>query len=306
MADRTETTAHRARVFTGAATAIVTPFAADGTIDYPSLGRMIARQIDGAIDALVVCGTTGEAASLTGDEYRAILRYTVDAVQGRVPVIAGCGSNDTATAIELAKCACTLGADALLVITPYYNKATPMGLIRHFTAIADASDKPILLYNVPSRTGVDIPLSVYPVLAAHPRIVGVKEASGDLAKAAHIVATCGPDFALYSGSDDSILPNLSIGADGVISVVSNLLPRETHLLCERYFQGDTVGAWEIQRALLPLIDALLAEVNPIPVKTACGMLGLCQPTLRLPLCEMETPHRAALEKALVDWRLYRR
>ncbi len=304
MADRTETTPKKPCVFTGAAAAMVTPFAADGTIDYPSFGHMIDRQISGSIDALVVCGTTGEAATLTGNEYRAILRYTVEKVDGRVPVIAGCGSNDTVTAVELARCACTLGVDALLAVTPYYNKASSSGLIRHFTAIADASDKPVILYNVPSRTGVDIPLSVYRALAAHERIVGVKEASGNVAKAAQIASVCGQDFALYSGSDELALPILSIGGRGVISVVANLLPRETHLLCERYFRGDTDGAREMQLSLLPLIDALFSEVNPIPVKTACGMLGLCRPDLRLPLCEMEPAHRAALEKALADWRLH--
>lgn len=304
MADRTETTPKKPCVFTGAAAAMVTPFAADDTIDYPSFGHMIDRQISCGIDALVVCGTTGEAATLTGNEYRAILRYTVDMVQDRVPVIAGCGSNDTVTAVEHARCACTLGVDALLAVTPYYNKASPSGLIRHFTAIADASDKPVILYNVPSRTGVDIPLSVYRALAAHERIVGVKEASGNVAKAAQIASVCGQDFALYSGSDELALPILSIGGRGVISVVANLLPRETHLLCERYFRGDTDGAREMQLSLLPLIDALFSEVNPIPVKTACGMLGLCRPDLRLPLCEMEPAHRAALEKALADWRLH--
>ena len=304
MTDRTETTPKKPCVFTGAAAAMVTPFAADGTIDFPSFGHMIDIQISGGIDALVVCGTTGEAATLTGDEYRVILRYTVEKVDGRVPVIAGCGSNDTATAVELARCACTFGVDALLVVTPYYNKASSNGLIRHFTAIADASDKPVILYNVPSRTGVDIPLPVYRALAAHERIVGVKEASGNVAKAAQIAAMCGQDLALYSGSDELTLPILSIGGRGVISVVANLLPRETHLLCERYFQGDTDGAREIQLSLLPLIDALFSEVNPIPVKTACGMLGLCRPELRLPLCEMEPAHRAALEKALADWHLH--
>lgn len=289
-------------LFTGAATALITPFRADGSVDYPALGALMERQIASGIDALVLCGTTGESAALTEEEHREILRYAARIIAGRVPLIAGCGSCVTEKAVALAKSACASGADGLLAVTPYYNKATPAGLIRHFTAIADASARPILLYNVPSRTGVDIPLAVYRELSKHPRIVGVKEASGNLSRVAQIAAAFAdfPSFSLYSGCDELTLPILSLGGRGVISVVSHLLPRAAHLLCERFFHGDTAGARSIQLSLLPLIDALFSEVNPIPVKTACGLLGFCRSDMRLPLCAMEPDHLAALQKAMAD------
>lgn len=295
---------HKQALFTGAATALVTPFSKDGTVALDTLGTLIERQIRNGIDALVICGTTGESATLSAAEHRMLLQYAAEKIDGRVPMIAGCGSNNTAEACEEAQYACAVGADALLVITPYYNKATPTGLIRHFTSIADASTKPIILYNVPSRTGVNIPLSVYHTLAGHERIVAVKEASGNIAQAAQIAAECTDSLFLYSGCDELTLPILSLGGCGVISVVSNLLPQEVHTLCDRFFRGDIEGAKTLQLSLLPLINALFTEVNPIPVKTACGMLGLCRPDMRLPLCEMEKDHRAVLHTALTDIGLF--
>lgn len=289
-------------LFTGAATALITPFQPDGSVDFPALGLLLERQIAAGIDALVLCGTTGESAALTEEEHCEILRYAARIIDGRVPLIAGCGSCVTAKAVALAQSACASGADGLLAVTPYYNKATPAGLVRHFTAIADASAKPILLYNVPSRTGVDIPLSVYRELSKHPHIVGVKEASGNLSRVTQIAAAFAdmPAFSLYSGCDELTLPILSLGGRGVISVVSHLLPREVHLLCERFFRGDAAGARELQLSLLPLIETLFMEVNPIPVKTACSLLGFCHAQLRLPLCAMEPDHLAALQKAMAD------
>lgn len=289
-------------LFTGAATALITPFREDGSVDYPALGALIEKQIGAGIDALVLCGTTGESAALTEEEHCDILRYAAQVINARVPLIAGCTSCVTEKAVTLAKSACIAGADGLLVVTPYYNQATSAGLIRHFTAIANAATKPILLYNVPSRTGVDIPLEVYRALSTHGRIVGVKEASGNLSHVAKIAAAFAdfPSFSIYSGCDDLTLPILSLGGRGVISVVSHLLPQETHLLCERFFRGDVAGAQKIQLSLLPLIHALFTEVNPIPVKTACALLGFCRADMRLPLCAMESDSLTALQKALAE------
>ncbi len=283
----------KSSIFTGAATAVVTPFK-NGAVDYPSFGKILDAQIEGGIDALVIAGTTGEAATLTHEEHCECIRYAVEKVAGRVPVIAGTGSNDTAYGIELSKYACEVGADALLLVTPYYNKATPKGLIKNFIETAEATDKPIILYNVPSRTGCNISLPVYKELAKHERIVAVKEASGNISAIAELCAECGDSFDIYSGNDDQIVPIMSLGGKGVISVLSNVLPRETHDMCRLCLDGDFAGAKELQFKYLKLINALFCEVNPIPVKTAMAELGMCDIEMRLPLCEMDDANKARL------------
>jgi len=284
-------------VFTGAAVAIITPFR-DGKVDYDALGRIIEFQIKGGTDAIVICGTTGEASTLTDEEHRECIRYAVEKTAGRIPVIAGTGSNDTDYAIELSRYACDVGADALLLVTPYYNKATPKGLIKSFTAVADAVNKPIILYNVPSRTGVNISLPVYRELAKHERIVATKEASGNISQIAEVIAECGDSLDVYSGNDDQIVPILSLGGKGVISVLSDIMPRETHDICQLYFDGKVKESAKLQLELLDLINALFCEVNPIPAKTALAMMGYCTEEMRLPLCEMEAATRARLTEAL--------
>lgn len=282
-------------VFTGAATAIVTPLTEKG-IDYDRFGRLIDWQIDAGINAIVAVGTTGEGSTLTDEEHREAIRFCVERVAGRVPVIAGTGSNDVAYAIDLTRFACEAGADAMLLVTPYYNKATQKGLITSFTAIADASTKPCILYNVPSRTGCNLLPETLSVLADHENIVAVKEASGNISQIAKAAALCRDRIDFYSGNDDQIVPVLSLGGKGVISVLSNIMPTETVEICNRYFRGDTAGAADLQLELLPLIDALFCEVNPIPVKAACAAMGFCENYLRLPL----TPMEKANERKLLD------
>ncbi len=276
-------------VFEGVATALITPLTADG-IDYEAFGRLIDWQISEGVDALVVCGTTGEASTFTDDEHRDAIAYAVRRVAGRVPVIAGTGSNDTGYALDLTRCACEAGADAVLVVTPYYNKATQNGLIRMFTQIADASTSPVLLYNVPSRTGVNIEPTTYEVLADHPNIAGIKEANGNISKIVETMARVGDRLDLYSGNDDQIVPLLALGGKGVISVLSNLLPRQTGEICKRFFRGDIKGSAALQCHYHALIDALFCEVNPIPVKAAMAAMGYCENYLRLPLTPMEPAH----------------
>ena len=280
-------------IFTGAATALITPLTADG-VDYEALGRLIDWQIDSGIDALVICGTTGEGSTLTDEEHRQVLRYSLERAAGRVPMIAGTGSNDTAYAIELTKYACQIGYDAMLVVTPYYNKATQKGLIATFTAIADASTKPLILYNVPSRTGVSIEPATYAALADHPNIQAIKEANGNISKIVETVALVGNKLDIYSGNDDQIVPVLACGGKGVISVLSNLLPSQTSLLCRRFLSGDVAGAMAMQTKYLSLINALFCEVNPIPVKAAMAAMGYCENYLRLPLTPMEEDNRQKL------------
>ena len=284
-------------IFTGAATAIITPFS-EGKIDFASFGNIIEDQIAGGIDAIVVAGTTGEAATLTHEEHCECIKFVVEKVEGRVPVIAGTGSNDTAYGIELSKYACDVGADALLLVTPYYNKATPKGLIKNFLETADATNKPIILYNVPSRTGCNISLPVYKELAKHERIVAVKEASGNISAIAELCAACGDSFDIYSGNDDQIVPIMSLGGAGVISVLSNLLPKETHDITRLCFEGNYKDAAALQLKYLDLINALFCEVNPVPVKTAMAELGWCDIEMRLPLCEMEDANKAKLIAAM--------
>ena len=280
-------------IFTGAATAIITPFK-DGKIDYVSFKKVIEDQISGGIDAIVVAGTTGEAATLTHEEHCDCIDFVIKEVDGRVPVIAGTGSNDTAYGIELSQYACKAGADALLLVTPYYNKATPKGLIKNFLETADKTDKPIILYNVPSRTGCNISLPVYKELAKHERIVAVKEASGNISAIAELIAECGDYFDIYSGNDDQIVPIMSLGGKGVISVLSNVMPRETHELCSLCLNGNYKDAAEMQLKYLKLINTLFCEVNPVPVKTAMAALGYCTEEMRLPLCEMDDANKEKL------------
>ena len=284
-------------VFTGAATAIITPFK-NGAIDYDSFGNIIEDQIKNSIDAIVVAGTTGEAATLTHEEHCECMKYVVEKVAGRVPVIAGTGSNDTAYGIELSRYACEVGADALLLVTPYYNKATPKGLIKNFLETAEKTDKPIILYNVPSRTGCNISLPVYRELAKHERIVAVKEASGNISAIAELIAECGDSLDVYSGNDDQIVPIMSLGGKGVISVLSNVLPRETHEIVKLCLDNNYHGATEMQLKYLRLINALFCEVNPVPVKTAMAELGWCDVEMRLPLCEMEDANKEKLFNAM--------
>lgn len=292
----------KSTVFTGAAVAIITPFT-NNQVDYPQLGAMIERQIAGSTDAIVICGTTGESSTLTDEEHRECIRFCVEKVAGRVPVIAGTGSNDTDYAISLSRYACEVGADALLLVTPYYNKATPKGLIKSFTAVADAVNKPIILYNVPSRTGCNITLPVYKELAKHERIVAAKEASGNISAIAQLSAECGDSLDIYSGNDDQIVPILSLGGKGVISVLSNVVPKETHDICRLWFEGKAKESAQLQLKLLKLANTLFCEVNPIPVKTAMSLMGFCSEEMRLPLCEMDEANRAKLVEVMREYRL---
>ena len=280
-------------IFTGAATAIVTPMTAEG-VDYEQFGRLIDWQIEAGIDAIVVAGTTGEGSTLTDAEHKEVIRYCVQRVAGRVPVIAGTGSNDIAYAISLTKFACEVGADAMLLVTPYYNKATQKGLIQSFTAVADVSTKPCILYNVPSRTGCNLLPASVAELAKHPNIVAIKEASGNISQIAQVAHLCGDAIDIYSGNDDQIVPVMSLGGKGVISVLSNLMPLETSRICHDYLEGNTAAATAKQLELLPLIDALFCEVNPIPVKAAMSAMGYCENYLRLPLTPMEEAHAEEL------------
>ena len=284
-------------IFTGAATAVITPFQ-NGTIDYTAFGKIIEDQIAGQIDAIVVAGTTGEAATLTHEEHCDCIRFVVEKVAGRVPVIAGTGSNDTAYGIELSQYACEVGADALLLVSPYYNKATPKGLIKNFIETAEKTNKPIILYNVPSRTGCNISLPVYKELAKHERIVAVKEASGNISTIAELIAECGDSFDIYSGNDDQIVPIMSLGGKGVISVLSNILPKETHEMTQLCLENKFSDAAAMQLKYLHLINTLFCEVNPVPVKTAMAELGWCSEEMRLPLCEMDDANRAKLIAAM--------
>lgn len=280
-------------VFTGAATAIVTPLTKDG-IDYEAFGRLIDWQIEAGIDAIVTVGTTGEGSTLDDAEHKEAIRFTVERVAGRVPVIAGTGSNDVAYAISLTKYACEVGADAMLLVTPYYNKATQRGMIESFRAVADASTKPCILYNVPSRTGCNLTPQSAAILADHPNIVAIKEASGNISQIAELAALVGDKMDIYSGNDDQIVPILSLGGKGVISVLSNLMPKETSDMCKLFFEGKVAESRELQLRLLPLVNALFSEVNPIPVKAAMSKMGYGENYLRLPLTPMEDAHAKVL------------
>ena len=283
----------RKPIFKGAASAIITPMNENG-VDYESFRKLLNWQIEEGIDALVIAGTSGEGSTLTDEEHREVLKFAVEVVGGRVPVIAGTGSNDTAYAIDLTKYACEIGCDAMLVVTPYYNKATQKGLIKMFYAIADASTKPIILYNVPSRTGVNIEPATYAELAKHPMIQAIKEANGQIDKITETMALCGDKLDLYSGNDDQIVPLMSVGGKGVISVLSNVLPKETSEMCHKFFSGDVKGAAEMQFKYFALTKALFSEVNPIPVKAAMAAMGFGEDYVRLPLTVMEDAHKEVL------------
>ena len=287
-------------VFTGAATALITPFDESG-IDYNALARLIDWQIESGINALVVCGTTGESSTLTDAEHKRAIEFTVKQVNGRGPVIAGTGSNDAAYALELTDFSCKAGVDGVLVVTPYYNKATQNGLFRLFTAIADKSSSPVILYNVPSRTGVNMTPETVAKLSLHPNINGIKEAGGSISAVAETAQLCGDNINIYSGNDDQTVPIMSLGGKGCISVLSNLLPKETAEMCEKMLKGDTAGARRMQLDYLPLIKALFCEVNPIPVKTALNLMGWKVGPTRMPLCEMEPENEERLKKALADY-----
>ncbi len=280
-------------IFEGAATAIVTPLTANG-VDYDAFAKLIDWQIEQGIAALVVAGTTGESSILSDEEHRAVIAFAAKHVAGRVPVIAGTGSNDTAYAVDLTRAACEAGADAILAVTPYYNKATQKGLVQYYTAIADASTKPVILYNVPSRTGCNILPTTCAVLADHPMIAAIKEASGDLSQIAETARLVAGKMDIYSGNDDQIVPVMSLGGKGVISVLSNVLPAQTQEMCDRFLNGDVAGARDMQLQYLPLVHALFSEVNPIPVKAAMAAMGWCEDYLRLPLTSMEDAHKATL------------
>ncbi len=290
-------------IFTGAAVAIVTPFNDKKEVNYEEFGRQIELQIEGGTDAIVVCGTTGEASTLTHEEHLDVIRYCIKAVGGRIPVVAGTGSNCTETAIYLSREAEEAGADGLLIVTPYYNKATQKGLYEHYKLIADSVKLPILLYNIPGRTGgVNIlPETVVRLCTETENIVGVKDATGNISQVAKLMSLAGGKVDLYSGNDDQIVPLLSLGGKGVISVLSNIAPRQTHDICAKFFAGDVEGSREIQLKAIELIDALFCEVNPIPVKKAMNLMGLNAGPLRRPLTEMEDANAVKLEKAMKDF-----
>lgn len=293
----------RKTLFTGAATALITPFNEEG-VDFEALGNIIDFQIDNSIDALVICGTTGEAATMPDREHLSVIEYSVKRAAGRIPIIAGTGSNDTAHCVELSKEAENLGADGLLITTPYYNKSTQKGLIMHYDKVLEKTNLPIILYNVPGRTGMSYAISTIKELAKDERIVGVKEASGNIEYATELAKEC-PELDMYSGNDDIVVPLMALGSKGVISVLSNVAPKETHEMCAKWFAGDIAGSRELQFKYLELIKALFCEVNPIPVKTAMNMMGFNAGSLRLPLCEMEDANYARLEKAMRDCGLIR-
>jgi len=286
-------------VFTGAGVAIVTPMTKTGEVNYPKLEEILEYQIANGTDSIIICGTTGEASTLTHEEHLEAIRFTVEKVAKRIPVIAGTGSNCTETAVYLSTEAEKFGADALLLVTPYYNKATQKGLISHFKKIADSVKTPIILYNVPSRTGINIAPETAAYLAKNvENIVGIKEASGNITQVAKIAQLAGDSLDIYSGNDDQIVPILSLGGKGVISVLSNIAPRQTHDIVAKFMSGDVAGSRALQLQALPLIEKLFCEVNPIPVKTAMNMLGWEVGPLRMPLSPMEEEHKIQLKEAM--------
>lgn len=292
-------------IFKGAGVAIVTPMHEDGSVNYEKLEEILEFQINNSTDAIIICGTTGESSTMTHGEHLKTIKFAIDKVAKRVPVIAGTGSNCTETAIMLSKEAASYGADALLIVTPYYNKATQKGLIAHYTAIAEAvPETPIIMYNVPSRTGCNLqPATVAALVKNVKNIVGIKAASGDLSQVAKLMSMAGDDIELYSGNDDQILPILSLGGLGVISVLSNVAPKQTHDMVMKFLEGDLKEAARLQLEAVPLINALFCEVNPIPVKEAMNMMGMNVGPLRMPLCEMEESNKEILKKAMKDYGL---
>ena len=292
-------------IFKGAGVAIITPMHEDGSVNYEKLEEILEFQIANSTDAVIICGTTGESSTMTHGEHLKTIKFAVDKVAKRVPVIAGTGSNCTETAIMMSKEAASYGVDALLVVTPYYNKATQKGLIAHYTAIANAvPETPIIMYNVPSRTGCNLqPATVAALVKNVKNIVGIKAASGDLSQIAKMMSMAGEDLELYSGNDDQILPIMSLGGLGVISVLSNVAPKQTHDIVMKFMEGDTREAARLQLEAIPLINALFCEVNPMPVKRAMNMMGMEVGPLRMPLCEMEESNKETLAKAMKDYGL---
>ena len=282
------------RLFTGAGTAIITPMHEDGSVDFESFGRLIDWQIENGVDAIVAAATTGECATLSDETHISVVRFAVERAAGRVPVIGGTGSNDTAHGLHLTKLACEAGVDGILAVTPYYNKTTQKGLVKYFYDYAETSTVPVILYNVPSRTGLNIEPETYGVLAEHENIVGIKEANGNISKIAETMDIVGDRLDLYSGNDDQIVPLLSLGGVGVISVLSNIAPKETHDMVAKYLSGDTKGARELQLKYTKLIKALFSEVNPVPVKAACAAMGFCRNVVLPPLLPMEEAHEKVL------------
>ena len=286
-------------IFEGAGVAIITPFHTDGSIDYDKFGEVIEQQIANQTDAIIVCGTTGESATMTHEEHLDVIRYCVEKVAHRIPVVAGTGSNCTETAVYLSQEAEKIGADGLLVVTPYYNKATQNGLYQHFKMVADSVKLPILLYNVPSRTGTTLqPETIVRLCRDVENIVGVKDATGNISQTAHLMSIADGCVDLYSGEDAIIVPMLSLGAKGVISVLSNVAPKETHDICAKFFEGDVKGSLDLQLKAIPLIEKLFCEVNPIPVKKAMELMGKDCGPLRMPLTELSPEHTKALAQAM--------
>lgn len=289
-------------IFKGAGVAIVTPFHEDGSVNYEKFSQMIEEQIAGGTDAIIVCGTTGEASTLTHEEHLAVIGHCVKTVNGRIPVVAGTGSNCTKTAVYLSTEAEKLGVDGLLLVTPYYNKATQNGLFAHFKTVADAVKLPIILYNVPGRTGCCIqPQTIVRLCSEVPNIVGVKEASGDISQITRLMALAGGKVDLYSGDDNQIVPLMALGGIGVISVLSNIAPRQTHDICQKFLDGDVEGSRKEQLRAIELIDALFCEVNPIPVKTAMNLMGKEVGPLHMPLTPMEPQNVERLKKAMENY-----
>lgn len=290
-------------IFKGAGVAIVTPFHEDGSVNYEAFGRQIERQIAGGTDAIIVCGTTGEASTLSHEEHLDVIRYCIRQVDKRIPVIAGTGSNCTETAVYLSQEAEKAGADGLLLVTPYYNKCTQKGLLEHFKIIAESVSIPIILYNIPGRTGgvLIAPETICTLCREVKNIVGVKDATGNISGVAKLLHMAAGDVDVYSGNDDQIVPILSLGGKGVISVLSNVAPKETHDICQMYFDGNVEGSRDLQLKAIPLIDGLFSEVNPIPVKKAMNLMGLEAGPLRRPLTEMEDAHAAVMEKAMKEF-----
>ncbi len=287
-------------IFTGSGVAIITPFTKDGAIDFEELGRLLDFHLENETDAIIICGTTGESAAMPDKEHLSVIDYTVKRINGKIPVIAGTGSNDTAHGVNLCKAAESLGVDGLLTVTPYYNKTTQRGLVKHFTALANSVKIPIILYNVPSRTGLNIKPDTLFELSKVENIIGIKEASGNITQVAQMAAKC-PDMVIYSGNDDQIVPIMSVGGLGVISVLANIAPKNVHDMCQKFLDKDTEGAMKLQLDAMEIIDALFCEVNPIPVKKAMSLMGYNTDTLRLPLCEISPENEKYLRSALINY-----
>lgn len=289
-------------IFRGVCTALITPFK-ENVIDFKTFEALLERQIAAGVAAVAVCGTTGENATLTDPEHKRLIRHAVECAAGRVPVIAGTGSNDTNHAIEMSKYACDAGADALLVVTPYYNKASQEGLIKSYTAIADSVNKPLVLYNVPFRTCVDLSPSTCEALSHHPNIVALKEASPSLSKAIQTLHLCGDKLDIYAGSDELTLPMLAVGGLGVVSVLSNLIPEKMCALCSAWFDGKTKEAASLQTELCPLMSAMFCDISPVPLKYAMSLTGLCAEDVRLPLCAMNDRNKQNMRELLHTYQL---